>query len=78
MPQSLLAAPPHVLAAGLLRSGFRAVLLLLIIGEFIVAIICALVARMKGYSAVLFAVLGFLFSIIALIVVLLIPRRRRR
>jgi len=34
-----------------------------------------MVAKTKGYSALLFGVLGLLFSIITLIVVLVIPRK---
>jgi len=34
------------------------------------------VAKSKGYSAVLFGILGLIFSIITLIVVLVIPRKR--
>ncbi len=33
-------------------------------------------AKSKGYSAVLFGILGLIFSIITLIVVLVIPRKR--
>ncbi len=39
-------------------------------------VICAFVAKSKGYSAVLFGILGLIFSIITLIVVLVIPRKR--
>lgn len=37
--------------------------------------LCARIARDKGYPAVLFAILGFFFSCITLIIVLVIPRR---
>jgi ABC-type transport system involved in cytochrome c biogenesis permease subunit len=37
--------------------------------------ICARVAGGKGYSPVLFGILGFFFSCVTLIIVLLIPRR---
>jgi len=61
MLQQILASPDqHVLAAGFILS----------------AVICALIAKSKGYSAILFAVLGFFFSIITLIVILVIPRKR--
>jgi hypothetical protein len=50
----------------------------LITGEFILVIICALAAKFKGYGAVLLAGPGILFSIIVLIVMLVIPRRRGR
>ncbi len=68
-------AADHVEAAGFFLKGIKGILLL--IGGVIAAVICALVAKTKGYSALLFAVLGFFFSIITLIVVLVIPRRTR-
>ncbi len=70
----LLAAPnQHLITAGFILSGIKGILYL--IGGVIAAIICALIAKTKGYSAILFAILGFFFSIITLIVVLVIPRR---
>ena len=54
--------------------GIRGVLA--IIGSVIAGVICAVVAKSKGYGAVLFGILGLIFSIITLIVVLLIPRKR--
>jgi hypothetical protein len=68
-------AATHVEAAGFILKGIKGILLL--IGGLIAAVICALVAKAKGYSALLFAVLGLFFSIITLIVVLVIPRRTR-
>ncbi len=47
-----------------------------LIGGIIAALVCGLIAKTRGYSALLFAVLGFFFSIITLIVVLVIPRKR--
>ena len=38
---------------------------------------CALVAGDKGYSPVLFGILGFFFFLITLIVVLVLPRKTR-
>jgi len=71
----LLAAPEqHLQAAGFILRGIRGVLA--IIGSVIAGVICALVAKSKGYSAVLFGILGLIFSIITLIVVLVIPRKR--
>lgn len=74
MMQPFLASPDqHLLAAGVILSGIKGIFYL--IGGVIAAVICAFVAKSKGYSAILFAVLGFFFSIITLIVVLVIPRR---
>jgi len=66
-------AATNVEAAGFILKGIKGIFLL--IGGIIAAVICGLVAKSKGYSALLFAVLGFFFSIITLIVVLAIPRR---
>lgn len=74
MTQYLAVAAQHTEAAGLILSGVKGIFYL--IGGIIAAIICGLVAKSKGYSAALFAVLGFFFSIITIIVVLVIPRRR--
>ena len=65
----------HVEAAGFVLRGVRAVFLL--VGGIIAAVICAAVAKGKGYSALLFGILGFFFSILTLIVVLVIPRKNR-
>jgi len=64
----------HLQAAGFILRGIRGVLV--IIGSVIAGVICAFVAKSKGYSAVLFGILGLIFSIITLIVVLVIPRKR--
>ncbi len=69
----LTAAPAHLLAAGFILSGIKGIFYL--IGGIVAAVICALVAGSKGYSAILFGILGFFFSIITLVVVLVIPRR---
>jgi len=44
----------------------------------IFAIICGMLADRKGYSAILFGILGFFFSLITLIVVLVLPDKTRR
>jgi predicted PurR-regulated permease PerM len=46
----------------------------LIIG-IIFAVVCGLLARRKGRNTALFAVLGFFFSLITLIVLLILPSR---
>ena len=75
MLQHLMAAQDQpVLAAGFILSGIKGIIYL--IGAIIAAVICAVVAKGKGYSALLFGILGFFFSIITLIVVLVIPRKR--
>jgi ABC-type Fe3+-siderophore transport system permease subunit len=47
-----------------------------IIGGIIFAAICYFIADRKGRNPVLWAVLGFFFSLITLIVVLILPRKR--
>ncbi len=74
LQQLLASSDQHALAAGFILSGIKGIFVL--IGGIIAAIICGLIAKTKGYSALLFAVLGFFFSIITLIVVLVIPRKR--
>jgi sugar phosphate permease len=77
LQQLLASSDQHVLAAGFILSGIKGIFVL--IGGIIAALVCGLIAKTKGYSALLFAVLGFFFSIITLIVilvVLVIPRKR--
>jgi len=62
----LAASDTHVLAAGMILSGVKGIFYL--IGGIIAAVVCALIARSKGYSAVLFGILGFF-------VILVVPRR---
>ncbi len=58
----LAASDTHVYAAGMILSGVKGIFYL--IGGIIAAVVCALIAKSKGYSAVLFGILGFFFSII--------------
>ncbi len=74
LQQLLASSDQHVLAAGFILSGIKGIFVLT--GGIIAALVCGLIAKTKGYSALLFAVLGFFFSIITLIVVLVIPRKR--
>jgi len=64
-----------VMAGGFILSGIKGIFVL--IGGIIAAILCAVIGKSKGYSAILFGLLGLLFSIITLIVVVVIPRRSR-
>jgi hypothetical protein len=74
LQQVLASSDQQVLALRLIRAGITAILFV-IFADIIVAIICAVVAKAKGYSAILFAILGLFFSIITLIMVVVIPRR---
>ncbi|MFF1555483.1 deoxyribodipyrimidine photolyase [Rhodococcus erythropolis] len=73
MTTQLLAATDSIEAAGFILSGVKGIFYL--IGGVIAAILCGFIGKAKGYSALLFAVLGFFFSIITLIVVLIIPKK---
>lgn len=46
-----------------------------LIVALLVAWLCARIAGSKGYSPVLFGILGFFFWLITLIVVLVLPRK---
>ena len=47
-----------------------------IIIDLIFAFACSRIATSKGRGAILWGILGFFFSLITLIVVLILPRRR--
>jgi hypothetical protein len=69
----MLAAQTHPEAAGFILSGIKGVFVA--VGSVIAAVICAVIAGVKGRSAVGWGILGLFFSIITLIVVLVIPRK---
>ena len=65
-------------ASGFILSGIKGVFYL--IGGIIAAVLCGVIAKAKGYNTgltVLFAILGFFFSIITLIVVTVLPRQKK-
>ncbi len=68
-------ASDHVEAAGFILRGIKGIFAL--IGAVIAAVLCGGIAAAKGRSAPLFAILGFFFSIITLIVVIVLPRKQR-
>lgn len=61
-------------AAGFIVRGIKGVFVA--IGSIIAAIICAVIAGMKGRSAIGWGILGLFFSIITLIVVIVIPSKK--
>ena len=65
----------HHLEAGFILHGIK--LVIVGIGSIIAAIICAIIAAAKGRSAILFGIAGLIFSILTLIVVIVIPSKRR-
>jgi hypothetical protein len=70
----LLAASDNVVAAGLIGGTIKWIVG--VIGGIIAAIICGVIAATKGRSAIGWGVLGFFFSIITLIVVIVIPSKK--
>ncbi len=46
-------------------------------GSVIAAVLCAVIAGVKGRSAALFGILGLFFSILTVIVVIVIPRKSK-
>jgi hypothetical protein len=61
-------------AAGFILRGIKGIFYL--IGGFIAAVICALIAAMKGRNPFGWGILGFFFSILTLIVVIVIPSKK--
>jgi hypothetical protein len=72
--QLVLAAYSQPEAAGLILRGIKGIFLL--IGGAIAAIICAVIAAMKGRNPFGWGILGFFFSILTLIVVIVIPSKK--
>jgi Na+/melibiose symporter-like transporter len=70
----VLAAQDNIEAAGFILRGIKAVFVA--IGSIIAAIICAIIAGMKGRSALGWGILGLFFSILTLIVVIVIPSKK--
>ncbi|MBV8929324.1 MAG: deoxyribodipyrimidine photolyase [Mycobacteriaceae bacterium] len=61
-------------AAGFILRGIKAIFVA--IGSIIAAIVCAIIAGMKGRSALGWGILGLFFSILTLIVVIVIPSKK--
>jgi hypothetical protein len=70
----VLAAQENPQAAGLILKGIKGIFVA--IGSIIAAIVCAVVAGMKGRSPFVWGILGLFFSIITLIVVIVIPSKK--
>jgi hypothetical protein len=52
-------------------------ILVLVLADAIVAVVTGLIGRARGHPFWLWAILGFVFPILAVVAVVLIPRRRR-
>jgi hypothetical protein len=70
----VLAAQDNPQAAGLILRGIKGIFVA--IGSIIAAVVCALVAGMKGRNPLGWGILGLFFSIITLIVVFVIPSKK--
>lgn len=70
----ILAAQTQPEAAGFILRGIKGIFVA--IGSIIAAIICAVIAGLKGRSAIGWGILGLFFSIITLIVVIVIPSKK--
>jgi hypothetical protein len=70
----ILASTEHQLAAGLFLKGIKGIFLL--IGGFIAAILCGIIASFKGRNPLGWGICGFFFSIVTLVVVLVIPSKK--
>lgn len=72
--EMVLAAQSNPEAAGFILRGIKGIFVA--IGSVVAAVICAVVASMKGRSALFWGILGLFFSIFTLIVVIVIPSRK--
>ena len=70
----VIAAQSNPEAAGFILRGIKGIFVL--IGSVIAAVVCAVIASMKGRSAVLWGLCGLFFSILTLIVVIVVPSKR--
>jgi hypothetical protein len=70
----VLATQDNYQAAGFILSGIKGIFVA--IGSLIAAIICAVVAGMKGRNPIGWGILGLFFSILTLIVIIVIPSKK--
>jgi hypothetical protein len=71
---SVIMASSDPLAAGLILRGIKGIFVA--VGSVIAAIVCGLIALMKGRNPLGWGILGLFFSILTLIVVIVIPSKR--
>jgi hypothetical protein len=72
--QLILASYSQPEAAGFILRGIKGIFVA--IGSVIAAVICAIVAAMKGRNPFGWGILGLFFSILTLIVVIVIPSKK--
>ncbi|OBH52424.1 deoxyribodipyrimidine photolyase [Mycobacterium sp. E2479] len=74
MLHSVILASSDPVAAGLILRGIKGIFVA--IGSIIAAIICGVIAMMKGRNPFGWGLLGLFFSILTLIVVIIIPSKK--
>ncbi len=72
--EALFALQSQPEAAGFILRGIKGIFVA--IGSVIAAIVCAVIAGMKGRSSLGWGILGLFFSILTLIVVIVIPSKK--
>ncbi|KAA0110555.1 deoxyribodipyrimidine photolyase [Mycolicibacterium sp. P1-5] len=70
----VLAASDNIEAAGFILRGIKGIFVA--IGSIIAAVICAVIAGIKGRNPFGWGILGLFFSIITLIVIIVIPSKK--
>ncbi|MEE3064338.1 MAG: deoxyribodipyrimidine photolyase [Actinomycetota bacterium] len=74
MLHSVILASSDPLAAGFILRGIKGIFVA--IGSVIAAIVCGLIAAMKGRNPLGWGLLGLFFSILTLIVIIVIPSKK--
>ncbi|WP_431237395.1 deoxyribodipyrimidine photolyase [Mycolicibacterium aichiense] len=70
----VLAASDNIEAAGFILRGIKGIFVA--IGSIIAAVVCAVIAAVKGRNPFGWGILGLFFSILTLIVIIVIPSKK--
>ena len=70
----VLVASDNIEAAGFILRGIKGIFVA--IGSIIAAVVCAVIAGMKGRNPFGWGILGLFFSILTLIVIIVIPSKK--
>jgi len=74
MLHSVILASSDPLAAGLILRGIKGIIVA--IGSVIAAVVCGVIAALKGRNPLGWGILGLFFSVLTLIVVIVIPSKK--
>ncbi|MGV0043673.1 deoxyribodipyrimidine photolyase [Mycobacterium colombiense] len=74
MLHQVILASSDPVAAGIILRGIKGIFVA--IGSIIAAIVCGVIAMMKGRNPLGWGILGLFFSILTLIVVIIIPSKK--